>query len=85
LATDPPTEDVLDRPPDSKRAPLITMQMAKMILGQAVFQITLGLLANYYCASIFGFTGDADEQTLTRSFVFNMFVFLQLFNEGIIC
>merc|ERR1712144_196762 len=41
LATDPPTPAILDRKPAGKRAPLITMNMWKMIIGQAIFQLTV--------------------------------------------
>lgn len=44
LATDAPTAEILDRPPDTKSMPLITFNMWKMILGQAVYQITVGLV-----------------------------------------
>jgi hypothetical protein len=36
LATDPATKASLDRKPDRKNAPLITVEMLKMILIQAV-------------------------------------------------
>lgn len=43
LATDPPTPSLLNRPPESKRSALITGLMWRMILGQAVYQIAVGL------------------------------------------
>jgi len=39
LATEKPTQDMLLRPPQSKRSPLITHCMWKMIFGEAIFQI----------------------------------------------
>jgi len=46
LATEKPTQDMLLRPPEGKRAPLITHCMWKMIIGEAIFQIIVnfGLL-----------------------------------------
>ncbi|ORX44182.1 calcium-translocating P-type ATPase [Piromyces finnis] len=39
LATEKPTQDMLLRPPQNKRSPLITHSMWKMIIGEALFQI----------------------------------------------
>ncbi|CAB4419092.1 unnamed protein product [Rhizophagus irregularis] len=39
LATDPPTIELLDRKPESKNAPLISLDMWKMIIGQSIFQL----------------------------------------------
>jgi len=39
LATDAPTKNILDRPPERKNAPLITINMWKMITGQAIYQL----------------------------------------------
>jgi len=39
LATEKPTQDMLLRPPENKRAPLITHSMWKMIVGEAIFQV----------------------------------------------
>jgi len=46
LATEKPTQDMLLRPPQNKRSPLITPCMWKMIFGQAIFQVIInfGLL-----------------------------------------
>jgi len=39
LATEPPTEDLLDRPPHSRDEYIISKKMFKHIIGQAIFQI----------------------------------------------
>jgi len=44
LATDPATMASLDRKPDRKNAPLITVEMLKMILIQASYQIIVCLV-----------------------------------------
>ncbi len=83
LATDPPTEELLDRNPESKRSPLISVAMWKMILGQALYQVIAGLLCFYLGPSLFRLdVTKEDEELLLRSFVFNTFVFFQIFNEG---
>ena len=85
LATDPPTEELLERYPQGKRSPLITVEMWKMILGQAVFQVIAGLAVFYLGDSLIP-VGWPESRGYTRrqtlgTFVFNMFVFFQLFNE----
>jgi Ca2+ transporting ATPase len=44
LATEPPTEALLDRKPYKKTDYIITPTMMKMILGQSVYQITVLLI-----------------------------------------
>lgn len=41
LATEPPTEELLDRPPHSREEYIISRTMFKHIIGQAIFQITV--------------------------------------------
>lgn len=81
LATEPPTEELLDRKPIAKNAHLINFRMAKMILGEAIFQIAVNLVVIYLGAQIFHL-GDSDQdKAVLRTIVFNTFVFLQIFNE----
>ncbi|KXS15608.1 calcium-translocating P-type ATPase [Gonapodya prolifera JEL478] len=56
LATDQPTREILNRPPENKQAPLITRSMWKMIICQAIFQVTVGMVLIYAGPSIFRFT-----------------------------
>jgi P-type Ca2+ transporter type 2C len=82
LATDPPTEKILDRPPQPKSTPLITTNMWKMIIGQAIFQLTATLILYFAGASIFGFDPNNSEQRLElNTMIFNTFVWMQIFNE----
>lgn len=41
LATEPPSEDVLTRPPHSRDEYIISRTMFKHIIGQAIFQFTV--------------------------------------------
>ncbi len=74
LATDPPTESLLDRAPDKRTAALITLTMWKMILGQVVYQLAVSLTLHF-----------AGQEWLRypkrqhRTLVFNSFVFMQIF------
>ncbi|KAF9174237.1 hypothetical protein BGX21_000747 [Mortierella sp. AD011] len=86
LATEPPSVDVLHRYPTSRKAPLVTFRMWKMIIGQSIFQIALNLALLQYGADIFHLKSQdgtmTREHTLTlHTMIFNVFVFLQVFNE----
>lgn len=77
LATDPPTEKILNRPPQGKRAPLITTNMWKMIVGQAIFQLTVTFILYFAGLRIFPTWTESELRTV----VFNTFVWMQIFNE----
>ncbi|THC96006.1 hypothetical protein EYZ11_004505 [Aspergillus tanneri] len=77
LATDPPTEQILDRKPPKGGAPLISITMWKMIIGQAIFQLTVTLILHFVKGP--GFLDYPDIER--RSIVFNTFVWMQIFNE----
>ncbi|KAF5255159.1 hypothetical protein FANTH_139 [Fusarium anthophilum] len=82
LATDPPTRSVLDRKPDRKSAPLITLRMAKMIIGQAICQLAITFVLNFGGKTLLGWYGDSEHNTKQlKTLVFNTFVWLQIFNE----
>ncbi|RCH98722.1 hypothetical protein CU098_001564, partial [Rhizopus stolonifer] len=81
LATEPPTQDLLYRKPISKYAHLINYRMAKMILGQAIFQIIVNLIVIYLGPRIFHLGDSEYDAEVLRTMVFNVFVFLQVFNE----
>jgi Ca2+-transporting ATPase len=44
LATEKPTQDMLLRPPENKRSPLITHCMWKMIIGESLFQVIINFV-----------------------------------------
>lgn len=76
LATDPPSPYVLDRRPESKASPLITLTMWKMIIGQSIYQLVVTFVLNFAGQSIFSWdTGSM------KTVVFNTFVFMQIFNQ----
>ena len=79
LATDPPTDSILERRPDRKSAPLISITMWKMILGQAVFQLVVTLIIYYAGTEIFDYE-TAEEIDRLPTLVFNTFVWMQIFN-----
>jgi len=80
LATDPPTESILDRKPDPKSAPLISVTMWKMIIGEALYQLAITLLLYYGAESILSYQSP-EEIARIPTLVFNTFVWMQIFNQ----
>ncbi|KAI8878784.1 PMCA-type calcium-translocating P-type ATPase [Backusella circina FSU 941] len=76
LATDPPTEELLQRGPEPRSSPLITFKMWKMIIGQAIFQIVVTIVLLY--SDILHYE---PNDPILQTIVFNTFVFCQIFNE----
>ena len=82
LATDSPGPTILDRPPDRKSAPLITVRMYKMIFGQAICQLGITLVLHFAGASVLGYDRSNEYQLKSlNTLIFNTFVWLQIFNE----
>ncbi|KAN0031465.1 hypothetical protein ACTFIV_005329 [Dictyostelium citrinum] len=87
LATEPPTPELLERPPNGKNAPLITRSMWKNIIGQAALQLAVLFTILYQGHNIFNHFIPAAADPIGKNgmhhytLVFNCFVFLQLFNE----
>eukprot|EP01120_Amphizonella_sp_Union-15-10_P014954 TRINITY_DN7486_c0_g7_i1.p1 TRINITY_DN7486_c0_g7~~TRINITY_DN7486_c0_g7_i1.p1 ORF type:complete len:1045 (-),score=272.60 TRINITY_DN7486_c0_g7_i1:55-3144(-) len=79
LATEPPTSDLLQRPPYGRHTNLITKRMWRFILGHATYQLAV-LFTLLYAGRNWEFLQiktDTQHQTL----IFNAFVFCQVFNE----
>lgn len=81
LATDPATPALLDRKPDRKTAPLITVDMCKMILIQALYQIAVCLILHFLGLRILGESHSLGNDADLKTLVFNCFVFCQIFNQ----
>ncbi|KAI4964502.1 hypothetical protein ZWY2020_005649 [Hordeum vulgare] len=76
VATDKPADALMDRPPISRTAPLISRAMWRNLAAQAAFQIAV-LLALQYCGrDVFGTDGKANG-----TMIFNVFVLCQVLNE----
>ncbi|KAF8267743.1 calcium-translocating P-type ATPase [Lactarius quietus] len=87
LATDPASPALLERKPDKMTDPLLTVNMTKQILGQAVYQIIMILFFHFLGSQILGFH-HTDDSTLQKhhadvvqTLVFNAFVFAQISNS----
>lgn len=79
LATDPPTKKILERPPQPKSEALITHNMWKMIIGQAIYQLVVTFVLYFAGMRIFGYAESRRRELDT--IVFNSFVWMQIFNE----
>lgn len=85
LATDPASPELLKRKPGNKNSPLISTDMVKMILGQALVQIAFILTLYFAGKQLLNMDaidelGRIQEDNLLRALIFNTYVFLQLFN-----
>jgi P-type Ca2+ transporter type 2C len=79
LATDPPSAGVLDRQPENKATPLVSPTMWKMIVVQAIYQLTVVLVLNFAGTRLLGYTGE--EQESLETLIFNSYVWMQFFNQ----
>ncbi|KAH8423812.1 uncharacterized protein LDX57_001570 [Aspergillus melleus] len=82
LATDAPTEKILNRKPVPKSASLFTVIMWKMILGQAIYQLAITFMLYFAGDRLLGaHLSESNGQTELNTIVFNTFVWMQIFNE----
>ena len=79
LATDPPAPTILDKKPDPRSAPLITIPMWKMIFGQSAYQVAITLILHFGGATILNYHTD-HELTQLQTIVFNAYVWMNIFN-----
>ncbi|XP_008238023.1 PREDICTED: calcium-transporting ATPase 2, plasma membrane-type isoform X1 [Prunus mume] len=80
LATEPPNDDLMKRPPVGKRQNFITNVMWRNILGQSLYQFTVIWLLQAKGTAMFGLDGP-DAHVILNTLIFNTFVFCQVFNE----
>lgn len=77
LATEPPTDELMQRPPVSRNVNFITKVMWRNIIGQSIYQlIVLGIL-NFSGKHLFHLDG-ADSVSVLNTLIFNTFVFCQV-------
>ncbi|PYH79600.1 calcium-translocating P-type ATPase [Aspergillus uvarum CBS 121591] len=83
LATDPPTPEILSRPPTPRHAPLFTTTMWKLMLGQSIYKLALCFTLYFAGDQIFGLDAHSnnDDRVLLDTIIFNTFVWMQIFNE----
>ncbi|KAK9912963.1 hypothetical protein M0R45_036794 [Rubus argutus] len=80
LATEPPHDGLMRRPPVGRNVKFITGIMWRNIIGQSIYQIVVLLVLNFCGIRLLKLTGPDASSTL-KTFIFNCFVFCQVFNE----
>merc|ERR1712226_1179016 len=86
LATDPPSEALLYRPPNKKFEMIITDFMWKGIIFGACCQLTVLMIALFFGPQLLDLPSSVRTEHWTPengqhyTFVFNLFIFLSLFN-----
>ncbi|KAG8058243.1 hypothetical protein GUJ93_ZPchr0002g25593 [Zizania palustris] len=83
LATEPPTDQLMKRPPVGRREPLVTNIMWRNLFIQAVFQVAVLLTLNFRGHDLLHLSRDTLDHAskVKNSFIFNTFVLCQVFNE----
>ena len=89
LATEDPTDALLDRKPYSRDASILTPMMKLNIISQSVFQIIILTLIIFYGDYLFGVPSDRELEHFMWNNIngyhftifFNIFVFMQVFNS----
>ncbi|KAF2825851.1 calcium-translocating P-type ATPase [Ophiobolus disseminans] len=76
LSTDAPTPEILDRPPTPRTQSIISLTMWKMIIGQAIYQVVATFILHFAGPQFLPY-----PENEMRSMIFNMFVWLQIFNQ----
>uniref|UniRef100_A0A0E0RDH6 P-type Ca(2+) transporter n=1 Tax=Oryza rufipogon TaxID=4529 RepID=A0A0E0RDH6_ORYRU len=80
LATEPPNDEMMKRPPVRKGESFITKFMWRNIMGQSLYQLfVLGALM-FGGERLLNIKG-ADSKSIINTLIFNSFVFCQVFNE----
>jgi len=82
LATDEPTDELLERKPIKTKSSLISNLMWMHIIGQSIYQVIVMFVLLYGGWAIFDLDSeDADDRLKLFTIIFNAFVWCQLFNE----
>ncbi|XAR68483.1 Calcium-transporting ATPase [Bertholletia excelsa] len=80
LATEPPNDGLMNRPPVGRGVSFITKAMWRNIIGQAIYQLAVLGVLNFDGKNILRLEGSGATDIL-NTFIFNTFVFCQVFNE----
>ncbi|KAI3750311.1 hypothetical protein L2E82_20945 [Cichorium intybus] len=80
LATEPPNDGLMNRQPVKRTESFITKTMWRNIIGQSIYQMAILFVLNFAGKPILNLEGDNSTAVL-NTFIFNTFVFCQVFNE----
>lgn len=83
LATEPPTDHLMHRTPVGRREPLVTNIMWRNLSIQALYQVGVLLVLNFWGKSILNLKHDdtGHANMVKNTLIFNAFVLCQIFNE----
>lgn len=94
LASEPPTDDLLKKPPVNRSDHMITKHMWANMIGQASYQITIIMILLFEGPDVLDldpghkveknnglFPGSKKKNSTHYTIIFNAFVWMQLFNE----
>uniref|UniRef100_M8B293 Calcium-transporting ATPase n=1 Tax=Aegilops tauschii TaxID=37682 RepID=M8B293_AEGTA len=83
LATEPPNNHLMQRPPVGRREPLITNIMWRNLLIMAFYQVAILLTLTFKGLTLLRLEHDnpAHAEILKNTFIFNTFVLCQVFSE----
>ncbi|XP_061339002.1 calcium-transporting ATPase 4, plasma membrane-type-like isoform X6 [Gastrolobium bilobum] len=80
LATEPPNDGLLQRPPVGRGTSFITKPMWRNIIGQSIYQLIVLAILNFDGKRLLRISG-SDATEVLNTLIFNSFVFCQVFNE----
>ncbi|KAI5684450.1 hypothetical protein M9H77_05678 [Catharanthus roseus] len=81
LATEPPNEELMKRPPVGRSGNFISNVMWRNILGQSLYQFVLIWFLQAFGKTVFCLHSSANPDLTLNTLIFNSFVFCQIFNE----
>ncbi|KAI9122795.1 hypothetical protein K1719_005684 [Acacia pycnantha] len=81
LATEPPTNHLMDLRPVGRSEPLITNYMWRNLLLQAAYQVSVLLVLTFRGTTILNLKHYSDPTKVKNTLIFNAFVLCQVFNE----
>ncbi|PSS15687.1 Calcium-transporting ATPase [Actinidia chinensis var. chinensis] len=80
LATEPPNDGLMKRPPVGRGVSFITKAMWRNIIGQSIYQLVVLGVLDFDGKNLLRLEG-SDATKVLNTFIFNTFVFCQVFNE----
>ena len=78
LATEPPTNELMSRPPVGRGTDFITKTMWRNIFGQSIYQLAVLAVLNFDGKNLLNLSGPDATATL-NTLIFNTFVFCQVY------
>ncbi|OVA07295.1 Cation-transporting P-type ATPase [Macleaya cordata] len=80
LATEPPNDGLMKRPPVGRGVSFITRPMWRNIFGQSIYQLAVLAVLKFDGKHLLKLSG-SDADSVLHTVIFNTFVFCQVFNE----